>query len=297
MPEANQLLARAVAAQLGQEPSVRARPFSQPHSATLALYYVGVLAVTFLAFHPVVSAISLAGALLCAARQQGLAPTARHLASRLPLALLVAAANPLFSASGSTLLFKLGPISVYLESLAWGACLATVLVASLTWFGCAAAGLTQERLLGLFGGVMPTTALALSLTARLVPQLVRRGQQAQEAARACTAAPSVSPVRPAHVLVGWALEDSLVAADSMRARGWGATDERSRYRLERFGLRDALHVVLVLLLLAASAFLVWVACTQFRFYPRLSRLVPWWGYLPWTLYVALGWVLQGGRER
>jgi hypothetical protein len=59
---------------------------------------------------------------------------------------LVAVANPLFSASGSTLVAQLGPMAIYQESIAYGACAGALLVAVVLWFEDAACVLTQDRL-------------------------------------------------------------------------------------------------------------------------------------------------------
>ena len=40
-----------------------------------------------------------------------------------------------------------------------------------------------------------------------------------------------------------------------------------------------------LALLAAAA--AWAACAQFRFYPTIGGLAPWWNYLPYALFACL----------
>ncbi|EFV33996.1 hypothetical protein HMPREF1023_00755 [Eggerthella sp. 1_3_56FAA] len=38
-------------------------------------------------------------------------------------------------------------------------------------------------------------------------------------------------------------------------------------------------------MLAAAA--AWAACAQFRFYPTIGGLAPWWNYLPYALFACL----------
>ncbi|KGI71316.1 hypothetical protein HMPREF9458_02684, partial [Eggerthella lenta 1_1_60AFAA] len=40
-----------------------------------------------------------------------------------------------------------------------------------------------------------------------------------------------------------------------------------------------------LALLAAAA--AWAACAEFRFYPTIGGLAPWWSYLPYALFACL----------
>ena len=138
----------------------------------------------------------------------------------------------------------------------------------------------------------------LSMTARLVPQFVRRGNGIADVERACTAArPAEEPagklavmrgyLRRTSVLMGWGMEDSLETAGAMKARGWGAAARRTTYARYRFRRFDAAALVFggALALLAAAA--VWAACAQFRFYPTIGGLAPWWNYLPYALFACL----------
>ena len=269
----------------------RPDPFATLHVAVPLLYYAGVLLLAMCAVQPVLVALSLACALACSCALRGAAPTLRALLPQLPLALLIALANPLFSAQGSTLLLRVGPMAVYAESLLYGACMGALLLAVLTWFGCAGVSLGVDRLLGLGDGGLPTVVLMVSMVARLVPQLVRRGGQVVDAQRACTDGPATRGAAPylraSGVLVGWALEDALQTADAMLARGWGAAPRRTTYARERWTARDGAWVAALALGLAACAFLAWVATSQYAFYPVATRLVPWWGYGAYAAFLLL----------
>ena len=123
--------------------------FDTCHAAVPALLFAGILALTMFCVQPVLVALSLAGALALSTLARGVRATLAGLRWQLPMLTLVCLANPLFSASGSTLLAKLGPLSIYLESLCYGATMGALMVAVVLWFEGAAAVLTQDRLLGL----------------------------------------------------------------------------------------------------------------------------------------------------
>ena len=75
------------------------------------------------ALQPVLVAVSLAGALAASLAFRGVRATLRGLRWQLPAMGVICLVNPLFSASGSTELWRLGSVVIYLESLAFGACM------------------------------------------------------------------------------------------------------------------------------------------------------------------------------
>ena len=102
-------------------------------------------------------------------------------------------------------------------------------------------------------------------------------------------------MRQTSVLMGWSMEDSLDTADAMRARGWKADVRRTTYSRYRFRRQDAVMLVVFCLLAVLNAILAYVACSQFAFYPTLSQLVLWWGYLPYVLLVFWPLLMQTGE--
>ena len=94
--------------------------------------------------------------------------------------------------------------------------------------------------------------------------------------------------------MGWSMEDSLETASAMKARGWGAAARRTTYARHRFRRLDAAALAVggALALLAAVA--AWAACGQFRFYPVIDGLAPWWNYLPYALYACAA-AVDGGK--
>lgn len=257
------------------------------HPVVQVTYFSVVICLGMLAFQPALVGLSLACGLAYGLFLRGPEDVGRSLVWQLPLVALVCVVNPLYSASGSTIVFTFGSSKVYLESLAYGATLGMLLVSTVTWFANAGAVLTTSKIMAFFSNVAPTVALMLSMVARLVPELVARGYEIDAVQDACSSrreggvlARLRSRSRLVTVLVGWALEDSFETADAMRARGWGARRRRTTYRRERFRARDAAMLACLLALAAACAALAWVATTQFSFYPKLTPLVPWWGYVP-----------------
>ena len=129
--------------------------FDACHACVPAVLFAAILLLTMFSVQPVLVALSLTGALAFSALARGPRATLLGLRWQLPMLALVCLANPLFSASGSTLLVRLGPVCVYAESLAYGAVMGALMVSVVVWFEGAAAVLTQDRLLSLGRGARP----------------------------------------------------------------------------------------------------------------------------------------------
>ena len=267
---------------------IQHKPFDASHASVPATLFAGILALTMFCVHPVLVALSLAGALAFSALVRGARATARGLAWQLPMLALVCLANPLFSASGSTLLWRLGPACVYAESLIYGAVMGALMVAVVVWFEDAAAVLTQDRLLGLGHGRAASISLVISMAAQLMPQMLRRGRGVEASMSACSAAGNKMSLkdrltRESGQLMSWALEDSLDRAEAMRARGWESGCKRTSYRPDIVRESDVLTLCVIVVGLLTCAFLAYAACSQWRFYPTIPELVVWWGYAPYAV--------------
>ena len=266
--------------------------FETMHPAVPGVCMAGIVVLGMAVFHPVYLALSLAGALLSGFVVFGVRAMGRKLCWLLPMLVLVCVANPLFSASGSTELARIGMFAIYAESLAYGACMGFMLVASVLWIEVAARLVAPERVMATAGRALPTVSLMTSLAAGLVPQLLTKARGTSTAISACTCAGTRSDAKAtlaqrSCMLVSWAMEDSLERADAMRARGWGANVTRTSYRRYEMTERDMVAIAALVLLVAASAVLGYVAVSQWRFYPTMPRLVMWWGYLAFAVLVLV----------
>lgn len=281
---------------------VRHTAFDTAHPAVAAVYAVATLALTMVSLQPVLIALSFAGGFAYSCCVRGFGASLASLRWQLPFILLVAVLNPLFSASGSTELFRLGGRAVYLESLCYGCAMGGLFVSSALWFQGAAHMLPFDRVMALLGNAAPVLALMVSQGMRLVPRLVRQGGligAAQEASlpRRRRVGELRDRLRLSTVLMGWSLEDSLETADAMRARGWGAAPRRITYTRYRFTADDAAAVLALAAGAALSAAVSFAATSQFEFYPTMSSLVAWWGYAPYALWMLVPALLHVREER
>lgn len=263
--------------------------FSSCHPAVPALWFALVLAFTMTTFHPVLLAVALLACWLWWGRLGERPGVGRFL----PLLVLAALLNPLFSHAGVTVLayFPNGnPLT--LESVLFGLGTALLLAAALACVGCLGRVMTADKWMCLLGRAAPILSLLLSMTLGSIPrlrarftqvaaaqrQVGRRGRGQLERARL--------GLRNVGVVLSWSMEDALVRADSMEGRGYGLPGRTSysNYRLES-GDRELLVLLACaggyLLLMGAEGALSW------QYYP----MVKWSGLSLWSLSAFADWAM------
>ena len=235
--------------------------------------------VAMFCFNPVILAISLLGALLFFLVRNPDARLSTHLPYLL-LLILSALINPLFNHNGATVLFVLNDNPVTLEAIRYGAAMGGMILAVLYWFRSFQQIMTSDKLLYVFGSALPKLTLILSIALRYIPLLRKQARRVLDAQKALGLFREENlldrlrgELRIFSVLVSWALENGIITADSMCARGYGI-GRRTRFALFRFHLRDGLLCAGCLLLSGCT--IVGVACGALScsFYPRFALPAP-----------------------
>lgn len=219
--------------------------FARLHPLVDLTFFVLVLAFAMFLSHPAVQLAGLVCAALFALRCTGRG-FGRRMAMLLPLMLLAAIINPLVSHQGVTVLFRFpSGNACTLESVLYGISAAVRLGTAVLWFMGWNAVMTSDKFVYLFGRILPSLSLTLSMGLRFVPRLLRRTRevaQAQKLARPAERGWLASIRRAGRVVsivVTWALENALDTADSMKSRGYGLP-KRTAFSLFRFTLRDGI---------------------------------------------------------
>lgn len=277
----------------------RYNPFSDFHPAVVVVYLVCAAGFAMAASQPVYAALSYAGAGACACCVRGIRAGLRQIGWTIPVVGVVAVANLLFVGRGAHALFSLFGRAFTAEALFFGVCTGIMLASVLLWMTTCLACIDSAAATEMLGGIAPTVALMVTQTMRLIPQLVSRGRTVEAVAQATPAiAPrttrerAASHLRTSSVLMGWALEDSLVRADAMRARGYACGARRTAYRQSRVRKADAGLIGAMCALAAVNVPLVAIACSQYAFYPTPPQLVLWWGYIPFAALMLVPVVLS-----
>lgn len=189
--------------------------------------------------------------------------------------LLTAITNPLFSHNGVTPLFFLNGNPITLEAIVYGIYLGAMISSVLLWFSCYNAVITSDKILCLFGAVMPKAALIISMALRLLPQFIMGGKEMLEIHN------SIAPIKGGIIkrikryaavfscLIGRSLESAVEQSDSMKARGYG-TRKRVSYSRFRFSFSDALFLIITVI--GFSYVLFFSGVTDYNYFPEMDSL-------------------------
>ncbi len=250
--------------------------FAAYHPTVLLTYFLSVLVVSMFALHPVLQAAALLGGLVFCALLQSRRRTAADLAFYLPLFLLIAVTNPLFSHNGVTPLFFLNGNPVTLEALLYGVQIALMLVGVLFWCKCYSKVMTTDKFLYLFGRVIPKLALVLSMALRFLPLFLRRAREVRRAQKTLGLLAAKSRVdrirgemRVFLAVISWSLEHAMALSSAMKARGYGLKG-RTQFSLFRFTPGDGVLLGVSLALFGLTLAGMATGATRFAYYPRLT---------------------------
>lgn len=196
--------------------------------------------------HPACLAASLAGAFLYGVYLKGRSTVRFGILFLTPMALVTAVVNPAFNHEGATILTYLptgNPLT--LESVLYGGASALMLASVVLWFMCYSSVMTSDKFIYLFGRIIPSLSLVLSMTLRFVPKFTAQMKSVSEAQRLIgydvLSGSLISRLRNAvkilSITVTWSMENAIETADSMKSRGYGLPG-RSAFSIYRFGERD-----------------------------------------------------------
>jgi energy-coupling factor transport system permease protein len=228
--------------------------------------------------HPILLGIGIISAFTYSVILKGKKAVKFNLLYMLPMLLLMAALNPAFNHQGVTILFYLkngNPIT--LESILYGAAAACMFIAVILWFSCYNSVMTSDKFIYLFGRIIPSLSLILSMVLRFVPRytaqikVISNAQKCigRDASHGNILRRAQNGIKILSIMTTWALENAIETADSMRSRGYGLP-KRTSFSLFRFDNRDrtvfAVIVGLVAIVLAGSA----AGQTTLRFFPSIK---------------------------
>ena len=259
-------------------------------------YFVAVIAGTLLFIHPVFVMVSLLCAIFASALINGRKTVLATLGFGIPMFIFIALANPLFNHRGATILFYLFDNPVTLEAIVYGIVSAGMMFAAVVWFTCYNTVVTSDKFIYIFGRALPSIALIVSMTLSLIPRLIEQVKVIADSQRSIGLDWKSGSIkqriragaRILSILVSWALEDAVITADSMRARGYGQ-QHRSTFSIFRFGKRDAKMLAMILILFAAEIFTYVSGRGTMEFYPAMVfRKIDFIDIVIYVLYITLG---------
>lgn len=252
--------------------------FKTYHPIVNFAYFAFVICFSMFFMHPVCLAISLCSAFTYSIMLHGKKALKTNLLYMLPTMLVTALVNPAFNHEGVTILTYLpsgNPLT--LESILYGTSAAVMLVSVICLFSCFNAVMTSDKFIYLFGRVIPSLSLILSMTLRFVPRFyshLRQVSSAQKLIGKDVSSGNIfrrakNALSVLSVTVTWALENAIETSDSMKSRGYGGKG-RTAFSNFVFTKRDACALAYSLVL--GAYVLVGGICggLSFRYFPSVK---------------------------
>lgn len=254
------------------------RAFEKYHPAVSAFYFFTVIIIAVFVWHPIIQLSALTGAAAFCFSLESPRKALKNTGFYIPLFLMVAVTNPLFSHNGVTPLFFLNGNPVTLEAFAYGAAIAVAVIGVMLWCKCMGEIMSSDKFLWLFGRPFPKISLVLSAALRFIPLFVRQSKEVSRAQKAMGLYSSksyVDKIKAAFsvlsVMITRALESAIDTSMSMKARGYG-TGRRTSFSIFRFTLRDLIFLITALALFAVTLIGIALGKTEFCYYPEITEI-------------------------
>ena len=249
--------------------------FSGFHPVVNFIFFLVALGLTMFIQQPVYLLISMISGCAYLLYLQGKKGFLRQVGYLVPILVMMAIMNPIFNHEGVTILWYLpndNPIT--LEAICFGLASAVMMGASIVWFNCCNTVFTSDKIIYLFGRVIPALSLMISMTLRFVPRFKNFLQSVLRTQRAMhkpenTKEKLGQALAAFSATVSWAMEQSIVSADSMKSRGYGLFG-RTAFSIYIFEKRDGITLFVLFLLCAGAAVPHIVGLMGWTYYPSMT---------------------------
>ena len=230
--------------------------FKTYHPIVNFVYFIFVIGFSCVFMHPVSLVISLLSGFTYSVMLKGKSAVKTNLIYMIPTLLFAALINPAFNHEGITIIKYLpsgNPLT--LESVIYGLAAAIMIVSVICWFSCYTEVMTSDKFIYLFGRIIPSLSLILSMTLRFVPRFSAQLKTVANAQRCMGRDVSNGSIveRAKHglsilsIMTTWALENAIDTADSMKSRGYGHPG-RTAFSIFTFDKRDKKALLCIMIL-------------------------------------------------
>lgn len=252
--------------------------FKGYHPIVNFTYFVFVIGFSCFFLHPVCLGISILSGFTYSVILKGRRQVKKNLIYMIPMILFAAILNPLFNHQGVTIIGYLpsgNPLT--LESILYGIFAAEMVVGVLCHFSCYNEVMTSDKFIYLFGRIIPSVSLIISMTLRFVPKFSAQLKVVVNAQKCMGRDLSKGKVMSRlknglnilSIMTTWAMENAIETADSMKARGYGLPG-RTAFSVFTFDRRDKNALICILILGTYVIFGNLMGEMYFRFFPTMK---------------------------
>ena len=252
--------------------------FKTYHPIVNFIYFVFVIGFSCFFMHPVCILISFICGFTYSVMLKGRKAIKINLMYMLPMLIIMALINPVFNHEGATIIkyFPSGnPLT--LESIIYGICSATMIISVICHFFCYNEVMTSDKFIYLFGKIIPSISLVISMTLRFVPKYITQLKAVTNAQKCMGRDLSKGSIinraknglNILSIMTTWSLENAIETADSMKSRGYGITG-RTSFSIFRFDKRDKKVLICILILGIYTFAGILMGGMYFGFFPSMK---------------------------
>lgn len=279
------------------------------HPAAKVVASLAVVIAALVLSHPVYLVALLAGTIVLAARGRVVGPWWSFMRLFTVIALTVVAVNLLLSSRGETAFWEgpyvtgFGQLSVSLEGVVFGAVMALRLFTVVSAFTILTLTVHPDEFTQLLARFAYRSGLAISLSTRFYPAVVRdaaaimdaqrsRGLDLDSGGRMASIRRRIAVVMP---LFHTSLERAVGTAEAMEARGFGSP-LRTRWTRRSWGPHDLLTLASAVVLVIVSTYLALWRDGMAEYYPTIQLELGAASLLTGLLLLALTVVTGAGGD-
>lgn len=249
------------------------KEFSRCHPVVNLIFFIAVLSFSVTLMHPVCLGVALFGSVLVLFATSGIKNTLRISVVAVFVAVATAIFNGLFNHAGMTILWYFpNGNALTAESLVFGAVSGIMLATVVIWFMSLNKIITSEKIIYLFGGVLPAISLIISMILRFVPEFIKNFKRINDARYAIGKGNEnkiAKMKKTFSAFLSITLENAIKTSDSMKARCFGEV-RRTSYTNYKFTKRDAILVVVILGFTCITLLGVLFGDTKATYFPQIA---------------------------
>ncbi|MFQ6794249.1 MAG: energy-coupling factor transporter transmembrane component T [Thomasclavelia sp.] len=223
------------------------KPFKQSHPIVLLVYFLSIITLMVIQSHYLVIIAGFISSLYLF-DQVDRQSFFKMIKYYIGLLILITITNPLFVSEGYDILYQNDLFVITKQALVYGFIFGLLIITLLTIFKVMKYYLTDSHVIYLFGSILPTLGLVISMSLNLIERLKLQYQKIKEANNLL---PSKNKIKKQLdmllILVAYAFESSLDMVNSMNSRGYGRK-HRSSFHLYQFRKDDLLKIVIIFIL-------------------------------------------------
>ncbi len=239
------------------------------HPLSLLIYFASVICFTMITMNPILLLIAFLGAL------SGVVIIKRRTDLKLyiPLFIIIALTNPLFSHNGETVLFFFRNQRITLEAVFYGIGAALLITATVYLFKLFGLVFGTDKLTWAVGALSPKLSVVLTMAMRFIPLFKKNAADIYNARISLGVYDAKSfggrlklGASVFSALISISAENAVDTADTMRARGFGR-GKRTSYSLFKMTKRDIIFISAVILCDISTAVFLALHAADFSYYP------------------------------